>query len=229
MNRYVHDCAETLFTPRGRPHREWLTQQRGLTDDVLRANRIGADLGPRQQPRPEGMPRVGGIVLPALHEGDAVYAQIRIPHPRPDGPRYLNPTGDLATNPRLAKFRPPETQHREVIVTEGAIDALSANVAGYRSIAILSAAYPDQAIAHELSRLPHPLVLAFDQDEPGQQAAERLATLLDAEGRHAAQLSLPIGDLNDALCDSANWARELRLRTNAARDARHREVSRTIT
>ena len=46
------------------------------------------------------------------------------------------------------------------------------------------AAYPDQAIAHELSRLAEPLVIAFDRDDAGGAAAQRLTALLDAHQRH---------------------------------------------
>ena len=62
-------------------------------------------------------------MLPVMDEGRAIYAQVRVPHPRPDRPRYLNPSGDLAPNPRIARFRPASVQHPEVIITEGAMDA----------------------------------------------------------------------------------------------------------
>jgi len=216
MNKYVDSCAEALFSRDGGRHLEWLTDDRRLPADVLEANRIGADLGPLRQSRPDGMPRASGVVLPVIADGHAVYAQVRIPHPRPDGPRYLNPTRKLAPNPRLAYIRPSEQRHREVIVTEGMIDALSAASAGFRSVAVLSAAYPDQAIAHELSRLPEPLVIAFDQDDAGRAAAQRLTALLDAHQRQPVSLVLPPGDLNDALVHSSNWPKELALRVNAS-------------
>jgi DNA primase len=214
MDRYVAECAEALRSPAGRRIRTWLNEERGLPDDVLVANRIGADLGPRRQQRPDGMPKAGGVVLPVIGDGHAIYAQLRMTRPRPDGPRYLNPTGDLAPNPRLAYFRPAEQRHREVIVTEGTIDALSATAAGYRAAAVLSAAYPDQVIAHELSRLPEALVIAFDQDDAGRTAAARLTALLDAQQRHPVNLALPANDMNDALLRSSNWPKELELRVN---------------
>lgn len=215
LDRYVEECAATLFAPPGRRVRAWLNDTRGLPDDVLRANRIGADLGPRRQQRPDGMPRAAGAVLPVIANGRAVYAQLRVTNPRPDGPRYLNPTGDLAANPRIGYFRPAEQRHREVIVTEGAIDALSAVAAGYRAAAVLSAAYPDQAIAHELSRLPEPLVIAFDQDDAGRAAAERLTALLDAQHRYPVNLRVPANDLNEAMVHSSSWPKELELRVGS--------------
>lgn len=228
LDRYVEACAEALFIPAGERVREWLMGERGLPEAVLRANRIGADLGPRCQARPEGMPNASGAVLPVLVDGRAVYAQVRVLRPRPDGPRYLNPTRALAPNPRLAYYQPAEIERPEVIVTEGAIDALSAAAAGFRSAAVLSAAYPDQAVAHELSRLPEPLVIAFDQDDAGRTAAERLTALLDVQHHRPVALALPANDLNDALVHSSNWSRELRLHVDVARATPSRRFGRSI-
>jgi hypothetical protein len=222
-DRYVDECAEALHSPAGRRIRTWLNEARGLPDNILHVNRIGSDLGPRRQQRPDGMPKAAGAVLPVIVDGHAIYAQLRVIHPRPGGPRYLNPTAALAPNPRLAYFQPAEQHHPEVIVTEGAIDALSAAAAGYRAAAVLSAAYPDQAIAHQLSRLPEPLVIAFDQDDPGRAAADRLTVLLDAHQRHPVNLTLPAADLNEAMLRSSNWPKELEGHVNA--QVRHESAS----
>ena len=105
--------------------------------------------------------------------------------------------------------QPAQADHREVIVTEGVIDALTAAAAGYRAVAVLSAAYPDRAVALALARLPHPLVIAFDADEAGRIGARRLAALLQARQRPSVLLDLGSGDLNDALGRSMDWGREL--------------------
>ena len=162
------------------------------------------------------MPKAAGVVLPVLADGRAVYAQVRVVSARTTGPRYLNPTADLARNPRLAFFLPGEQSRHEVIVTEGAIDALSAAAAGFRAAAVLSAAYTDRAVAHELSRLPDPLVIAFDQDDAGRAAAQRLTALLDAHQRQPVKLELPASDLNETLLRSSNWPKELELRVKAS-------------
>ncbi|HNG24887.1 MAG TPA: hypothetical protein PLC03_13040, partial [Microthrixaceae bacterium] len=141
LQRYVDECAERLWKPEGRAIRLWLTNVRAIPADVLAQNRIGVDLGARYQDRPDGMPRALGAVLPTIADGRAVYAQIRVPHPDPDRPRYLNPRADLASNPKLTRMRPAERRHPEFIVTEGAIDALSAATAGYRAVGVLSATY----------------------------------------------------------------------------------------
>ncbi len=209
LQRYVDECADRLWKPQGRAIRRWLTNVRGIPADVLAENRIGVDLGARYQDRPEGMPRALGVVLPAIVEGRAVYAQIRVPHPDPDRPRYLNPRADLAPNPKLTRMRPTECSHPEVIVTEGAIDALSAAAAGYRAVGVLSATYGDEAVALDIARLPHPLVLAFDADDAGQAGADRLAALLGARDRTPVRLYLRTGDLNDAMRRSDDWPAHL--------------------
>jgi hypothetical protein len=209
LQRYINECAQRLWQPSGRAIRQWLTEARGIPPDVLRANRIGADLGPRAQWRSDGMPRATGAVLPVIAHGRAVYAQIRVTHPRGDGPRYLNPTADLVANPRLARVRPADRQHPEVIVAEGIIDALSAAAGGYRAVALLSATYGDEAVALALSRLPHPLVLALDADDAGRTGAQRLAALLEARQRPPAILDLGAGDLNDAMRRIADWPAQL--------------------
>lgn len=229
LDHYVRECAQRLWKPEGRGLRRWLTNIRGLPDDVLVENRIGADLGPRVQPRPDGMPRAIGVVLPVLADGHAVYAQLRVPHPQPDRPRYLNPTSDLATNPRLARVHPTQVRHPEVVVTEGAIDALSAASAGYRAVAVLSAAYGDESVAVALAKLPHPLVIAFDPDDAGRAGADRLAALLDARQRPPAVVDLGCGDLNDNMRSSDDWSTDLRSIVDDAQWQQSRSIDRGIS
>lgn len=224
LDRYVNECAERLWKPEGRAMRRWLTTTRGLSEEVLVENHIGSDIGPRAQARPDGMPRAVGVVLPVIRDSHAVYAQLRVPHPQPDRPRYLNPTSDLATNPRLARMRPAETRRPEVIVTEGTIDALSAATAGYRAVAVLSAAYGDEAVAVALAKLPHPLVIAFDADDAGRAGASRLASLLEARQRLPVVLDLGHGDLNDAMRRSDEWPTELRAAVNGALQGRGHDL-----
>lgn len=222
LDRYVHQCAERLWTPAGEQALRWLTEVRGLHAEVLARNHVGADVGPRRQARPDGMPRAAGVVLPVIEHGRAVYAQLRVPNPRPDAPRYLNPTSDLAPNPRLTRIRPLEACHPEVLVTEGAIDALTAAAAGYRSVAVLGAAYGDEAVAVALARLPHPLVIAFDADDAGRAGATRLALLLGAHQRPSRVVELSVGDLNDASRHIANWSDVLRTAIETAVAAQDR-------
>ena len=209
LDRYVNDCAARLWSPEGITARSWLTNTRGLPADVLACNRVGADPGPRRQERPDGMPRAAGVVLPVVDNGHSVYAQLRVIRPAGDRPRYLNPTGELATNPRVVRARPTEVRHPEVVVTEGAIDALSAAAAGYRAVGVLSAAYGDEAVAVALAKLPYPLVLALDADDAGRSGAQRLASFLAARQRPAALVDLGNGDLNDAMRRCNDWPQQM--------------------
>ena len=229
LDRYVAECANRLWQPDGLGVRRWLTDDRGLPPDVLAKNRVGADPGPRDQVRPDGMPRSAGVVLPVIEGGHTVYAQIRIPHPRTDGPRYLNPTSDLATNPRLSRARPAELRHPEIVVTEGELDALSAAAAGYRAVAVLSASYGDEAAAVALAKLPHPLVIAFDADEAGRAGAARLEALLVARQRPPVVVDLERGDLNDAMRQSDDWPKEMRHTVDAAMVERAASVGSAVS
>lgn len=86
-------------------------------------------------------------------------------------PAVPQPDGRPGRQPTNRPLRPAQHLHPQVVVTEGAIDALSANAAGYRAVAVLSAAYPDREVALALARLPHPLVIAFDADRAGRAGA----------------------------------------------------------
>jgi hypothetical protein len=220
LNAYVDDCARTLWGPAGTPVRRWLTDERRLPAEVLEANRIGADLGRRRQPRPHGMPNVAGAVLPAIEHGDVVYAQIRVPYPWEGGSRYYNAAADLAANPRIARCRPARCLHPELLVTEGHIDGLSAAAAGYRAVSILSAGYPDASVALTLARLAQPLVIVFDPDGPGRAGVEQLITLLHGHQRQPRVIELDSGDLNDTHRNATDWHHELPARVRAAAPAR---------
>lgn len=208
---YVDDCARRLWRPEGRAVLHWLTHDRGLDPETLAANGIGADPGPRTQRRPQGIPRGAGAVLTAFDpHGAPVYAQLRVLRPRGDQPRYLNPSSGLIENPRLTRLRPTEIRCRSVLVTEGAIDGLTAASAGYRAVAILGAGYPDRLVAEHLARLTGPIVLAFDPDPAGALGSDRLASLLAARRRPALRLPPGAGDLNDRRMTTAgDWPRRL--------------------
>lgn len=142
LRSYVDECARRLWTPEGRAVRRWMTDQRGIPEDVLRVNRIGADPGRTRQPRPKGMPSAGwSVVLPVCEEGRPVFAQLRLLSS--GSRRYLNASAELGPNPRLGLYEPAGEPRPCTLITEGVIDALSAASAGYRGAALLGAAIPD--------------------------------------------------------------------------------------
>ena len=214
---FVEDCAARLWRPEGAAVWGWLTGERGLPAEVLRANRLGADPGRAGQPRPDGMPAAGpAAVLPVLVEGRPVFAQLRAVRPLPGRPRYLNAAGRLAPNPRLGLFQPAQPRGRCVLVTEGILDALSANAAGFRAAAVLGASLAGgeaagAEVAARLARLGAPLVLAFDADEAGDRAAAALRHRLRERGSDSAVLRVPgpAKDLNAWMLGSRDWPRSL--------------------
>jgi DNA primase len=120
----------------------------------------------------------------------------------------------LAPNPRLGLYRPARQfvfpfERRELVVTEGIIDALSAAAGGYHAAAVLSASYADPVTAITLARRAAPLVVAFDPDPAGRAGAERLVRLLNAQGRRPGVMALSRGDLNQHLVKAHDWPVEL--------------------
>jgi hypothetical protein len=236
---YVDECAQRLWRPDGRPVLRWLTANRQLPADVLRFNHVGADPGPRHQRRPAGMP-IGGwaAVLPAYEHDRPVFAQLRAITTSPGRPRYLNAAGRLAPNPRAAFYEPPQRVGRCVIVTEGILDALTANAAGYRAVAVLGAALAAPStqdrnpLLERIVALRSPLVVAFDADPAGETASGRLANMLRARGAQVVRLRVPeeANDLNGWMCGTANWQREFKASLGAAfrtqRDLRRVAVAR---
>jgi hypothetical protein len=149
-------------------------------------------------------------VLPVLAKDQAIYAQLRLIDPQPGQPAYLNPSASSTTrHPRLGLYRPAQRRHPEILVTNGIIDALSANAAGYRAAAVLSPGLADAEVAAHLSRLHGPLVLALDSTGPGDEAADRLMLHLEARGRRPTMLPALNGDLNDSLVAARDWPRKL--------------------
>jgi DNA primase len=216
LDRYVSQCSATLWRPEGAAVRQWLTKARGLPENIIRANRVGADLGAGRQARPDGIPhiRCASVVLPVLADGGVCYVQLRTLGARRGAPRYLNPSSKLAPNPRLGVFDPVPNRRfpfagDEVLVTEGIIDAFSATAAGYRAAAVLGASYSDPVTAIMLARVPGRLVIAFDPDPAGRAGADQLARLMRGHRRDVSVLDLKTGDLNQHLIEAADWQMEL--------------------
>ncbi len=218
---YVERCEKLLWTGSGRRIREWLNA-RGLGDDALAANRVGADPGRRYLPRPKGLPAGWpAAVYPALDiGGDVTYFQARLVDP-PDGrAKYDNPASRWASNPRIAWTRQLPGATREgsgLVVTEGIPDALVAAQAGFGSVGMLGSAYPDRRVATAIADGARALgeeriVVCFDADKAGRTGAARLVELLEAHGaRDVAEAVPPSGlDLSDWAGTGTTFADALR-------------------
>lgn len=210
LEAYVDRTAGILRSPAGARARGYL-RHRGLQDDVLLANRVGADPGPAVLPRPAGLPRSGpGVVLPIIDRSNdhVLFAQLRLLAPRMSGPKYLNPTSQLAANPGAGIFLPSAgvPDDSPWLVCEGPIDALTAADAGYPAFGLLGAAASSRSAVDLIARAPGRLVIAFDADSAGSRGADRLKEMLIARHRSVATCHVPPGsnDLNGWRLDAGS-------------------------
>lgn len=203
---YVDRCQQWLWSDLGLPGRN-LLHRRGLSDEVLRANRVGYDPGPGHLPRRSGLPRGGpAIVLPVLDDqAESRYVQARYLTPVGDR-RYDNPTEQLVgPSPRVGFPRPisVDVDPGKALICEGVFDALSATQAGYTTAAYLSASAPDEQTARTLlDRFgDRHLLLLFDDNDAGRAGAERLRGLLTeyGAGDRVSSVVPQHGDLNQWL------------------------------
>ena len=204
---YVCRAEQLLWTTAGKPQRDWLAA-RGLEEPVLRANRVGADPGRRFLPRPNGLPcGWPAVIYPALaSSGEITYLQARYLTPPERRSKFDNPAARLAANPRITCTVPTgPARPGTLVVCEGTGDALVAAQAGYRSVGVLGAAYPDAAVANTITTIAAAnntthLVVCFDNDPAGMAGATRLCELLDLRHLTAIPVTPPTG------MDLTNWA-----------------------
>ena len=214
---YVLRCEKLLWSGSGRPVLDWL-HGRGLGDDVLHANRVGADPGRRFLPRAKGLPAGWpAAVFPALDRGgDISYFQARFLTPPQGRGKYDNPSRKWASNPRVAWTQPVTTipeRGELLIVAEGTPDALIAAQAGFASVAVLGSMYPDarvaEAIATYAAERDVAVVVCFDCDDSqsGAKGAHKLIELLeDRSVRSVANVTPPDGmDLSDWAAADGDW------------------------
>jgi DNA primase len=210
VEELVDKAARLLWGTVGDYARRHL-RRRGLSDEVLRANRVGFDPGPGMLPRPEGLPASGpGVVFPVLHPitGAAVYYQLRSLSPRTASDvKYLPPRAEIAPNPRLAAVRGlgEPAAPGLLVICEGFPDALTAVQAGLPALAVLGVGHAGRdnaaALAEQIS-IQHPrraYAVCFDNDDRAREPAIRLAGHLARTGATVARLLPPRArkDLNE--------------------------------
>jgi hypothetical protein len=200
IEAYVATAEEILWTPRGEVGREWL-HNRGLSDDVVRANRVGFDPGPRAFRRRRELPRRGaGVVYPVLGSDEkAVYFQTRYLDPVAAGRgKYDNPWGGIAANPRVVPIRVPSPDpHLSdlVVVTEGIPDGLVVAETGAPVAAVIGAAnYGTEVVQRLHSAFPRGrFAVLWDADHGGRRGGCILGVRLRAIGRDVVLGAPPFG------------------------------------
>ena len=111
-------------------------------------------------------------------------------------PKYLNSPETLVFNKsknlyglNLAK----ETRKREIILVEGYMDMIAIYQAGYRNVAASLGTAFNQDHAKTLKRVADQVILLYDSDEAGTNAALRAIPVLLAEGFLVRVLQVPDG------------------------------------
>jgi DNA primase len=216
VHRYVAACENVLWSRAGQPVLAWL-HARGLSDETLRANRVGADPGRRLMQRSGGLPvgRSLAATFPALTlTGDVAYVQTRYLEPA-GGPKYENPASRLGTNPRLAwTTLVQSSENKRLLVCEGIPDALTAAQQGLLSVAVLGAQAPDARVADTLvehcrGKGLH-VVAVIDNDDAGRAWGARLHDLLAERDTPLTVVEPPNGlDLSAWALTQPAWSRTL--------------------
>lgn len=218
VERYVAKAEAVLRGSQGRPMREWLNA-RGINDDTIATNRLGADVGRQLMRRPRGLPYGAGtgVVFPAFDpNGEVSYVQTRYLDPDTAGRKYDNPASRLGTNPRVSFVRPNQSESASglLLVTEGIPDGLIAAQAGFGAVAIMGSQAPDALsatrVANHANALGATVVLAVDADPAGAQAVALLEGHLADAGASPTTVQLPAGlDLNDWALQEPGWADQI--------------------
>ncbi|MFC1799402.1 DNA primase [Candidatus Eisenbacteria bacterium] len=147
------------------------------------------------------------IIFPNLKYGRVVHLTGRVLKGR--GPKYLHLPGEIRH-----LYNEGSLSNREVCLTEGAIDCISAEQAGFPAVALLGVSGFKPEYVAKFSRCEK-VYLCLDGDKPGRDAAFKIAESL---GPTARILELPDGqDLNDYF--KAHEPDDFRCLLDAAQDS----------
>jgi DNA primase len=214
-SRAVLDVALRLFRrellgPNGRAALQYM-RGRGFTDDMLarfdvgfiprdflRALRAGGG-EPVEQAQLDGAgftTTFGGRVCFGIRDGNGALVGFGARTLGEDGPKYVN----TRETPWFAKSRllygldkaaRTLSRTRRLVVMEGYTDVMMAHQAGLdEAVATMGTAFTADHLALVKARVSN-LVLVFDGDGAGQQAAERASRMVLAEGMECRVLILP--------------------------------------
>ena len=203
--------AAAYLKARGLVHPELVdTFKLGVADRTLglrlpeKTRKAGAEIRARLQKvgviRDSGHEHFNGsLVIPVFDEGGnvvEVYGRKLLDNLRPGTPKHLYLPG-----PHAGVFnRAALTASREIILAESLIDALTFWCAGYRNV---TAAYgvegfTDEMLAAFKAHGTTRVLIAYDRDDAGDRAAEKIGARLVAEGIECWRIQFPKGmDANE--------------------------------
>ena len=180
---YARPKKPTCAPPKGAVY-DYLVRERKIPAPVLDAYKIGE----------QGVNIVFPFLLPG---GELALAKIRKAEARAD-------TKPTAANcePILFGWQAVSPQAREIVITEGEIDALSWAAYGYPAMSVPfggGGGAKQQWIENDFERMERfeKIYLATDMDKPGDDAASEIAARL---GRHRCyRVAMPFKDGNECL------------------------------
>ncbi len=198
LEQFVHNCGAALKN--GHP---WLAAH-GFDLRTARYYGIGRAEGVKAPTLQ--FPIADGFVLPVLgRSGELVGADIR----SFGNAKYLKIRSNLDDG--LNYVLPERRVRGDIIgVTEGSIDAYAfAHYVGVPTIGVGSASLANERIADQIAKaaIGRRVVLAFDDDEAGNRAADILAEHLP----RVVRLDLEGGDVGDAVAKGVRLDRRVRL------------------
>jgi len=145
----------------------------------------------------------GSLVVPVFDEqGNVieVYGRKLLDNLRTGTPKHLYLPADKRSSARRGIFNREALQHKEIILCEAILDALTFWCAGFRNV---TTAYGIEGFTDEMLEAfkqsgIERILIAYDRDEPGERAAEKLAERLIAEGFECWRIQFPKGmDANE--------------------------------
>lgn len=154
-----------------KPHRYW-TEERGFDPETCRQWKLGYDSSHNAGTIP--IRDVQGNVLGVVRR--------HIGRLRPGMPRYMYPKGFKISWHLFGAHLMTGVKAEQVVLTEGSLDAIAMNEAGFHAVALLGARlHPHQLTimsGFDVDRV----TLMLDNDEAGIHAAQVVSSQLQAEG-----------------------------------------------
>ncbi len=171
---FLDMAVETLWTPHGKATRQWLHDNKGLSEASIRKAMLGLNLADIRAPRqawglPDNEKKVwlpAGLVIPLLVDG-AVH-RLRIRRTESTGPRYVVVPGSSSA-PMVLGY-----DKAAVVVVESELDALLLEQAAGDLCAVAAlgnAQAKPNVTTHELLQNTPLILVALDADDAGAKAS----------------------------------------------------------
>lgn len=160
---------------------KYLTEERALSLEMIKRFKLGL----------EKESEINWLLIPHYQNGKALNIKLRSLPPAEKGFKRIPDHPSILFNGDVI------SQHREIIITEGELDAISLIQAGFPNVVgnVLGAG----SFAPEWVDLfaGKKVYLCYDSDEAGMQGAEKLSRRLDCA--HCFKVEIPVNDVNEWL------------------------------